>query len=180
MENEFIASISVQDYVNGWRLAATHRTIESLDKVLNYLNLTDFKDWDDNTLYKANSTAYINSYFAYQRNEKNIDGVIAKVVEAERYLNLMRLANQNLGELYFKSSEEDFVITDKVKNYIDYIRSKDPLQSPDDKRLLRNHASDYLLSFAKIRDYLHEKGEEILKKTAVVLSVEIVKHDYRV
>lgn len=85
MDNEFIELLSVQDYVYGWRLAATHDSIESFEKVFNYLNLSDFKDWDNKTSEKMNSTAYLNTYFVYQRNEEGIDGIIAKVVEAERY-----------------------------------------------------------------------------------------------
>ena len=126
MDTEFIELVSIQDYINGWRLAATHDSIESFEKVLNYLNLTEFKDWDDKTLETMNATAYLNSYFVYQRNEEGIDGVIAKVIEAERYLNLMRLGVQNLSELFFQSKEDTFVITDKLKNYITYARTKYP------------------------------------------------------
>ena len=73
-----------------------------------------------------NSTAYLNTYFVYQRNEEGIDGVIAKVVEAEKYLNLMRLGVKNLSELFFQSKENNFIITEKLKNYIAYARTKYP------------------------------------------------------
>lgn len=37
MDNEFIELLSIQDYINSCRLAATHNSIESFEKVLNYL-----------------------------------------------------------------------------------------------------------------------------------------------
>jgi hypothetical protein len=125
-----------------------------------------------------NTTGYVNSYFAYQQNENGIDGVIAKVIEAERYLNLMILGVQALSELFFKSKEENFHITDELKRYINFAKSKYPFESPDDKRLLNNHAFNYLHNFSKVRDFLKNKGEYLLKRTAVVLSVQIVKNSY--
>lgn len=178
MHNEFIELLSIPDYINSWRLAVTHESTESFDEVLNYLNLNEFKDFDDKTLEAANSTAYIHTYLVYHRNEEGINGVVTQVIGAERYLNLMRLGVQNLSELFFKSKEDDFLITQKLKSYNDYARSKYPFESPYDKELLNNHAFNYLHNFSKVRDFLLTKSEDVLKKTAVVLSVQFEKNDY--
>lgn len=178
MENEFIEFSSMEDYINSWRLAATQDNTDSLDQVLQYLNLLEFRDFDYAKLEAANSTAYINSYFAYEKSEKDIEGVIAKIVVAKKYLELMVLGVQNLGEIFFESQKESFVITDKLRNYISHARARYAFESPDDKRLLKNHASNYIQTFSKVRDFLNKKGDEILGRTAVVLSVQIDRNSY--
>lgn len=90
----------------------------------------------------------------------------------------MRLGVQNLSELFFQSKEDNFIITDKLKNYIAYARTKHPFESPDDKRLLNSHAFNHLYNFSKVRDFLLTKSEDTLKKTAVAISVQIEKHSY--
>ncbi|TXJ24909.1 MAG: hypothetical protein E6Q24_15285 [Chitinophagaceae bacterium] len=122
-----------------------------------------------------NATVYINSYFVHERNNEGIDGTIVKVIEAKKYLNLMRLGVENLNEIFFRSKEDNFVITDRLKSYLSYTRTKYPFESPDDKRLLNSHAFNYLNNFSEVRDFLIGKGDDILRITAIALSVQIEK-----
>lgn len=178
MKNEYITQFTVQDFVNGWRLAATMNGIESIDKVLQYFNLSEYNDVDEATLNKSKIAIYVNAYFAYERNNEGIDGTLFKVVEAGRFLNLSRLVIDNLGELYLQTDDPGFVPSDKHLRYAAEARNRYSLESSDDKRLLKSHTFNYIHEFTKVRDFLVKKGQEKLERAAVVLSIEVVKMEY--
>lgn len=184
MDVTYISLSYITDYINSWRLAATFDNFESIEQVLKYLNLIEYKAFDKNTLDKTKySTAYVNTYLCENLNKggldgSKIDGFITKTINAHVYFKLMLLAIDNVGNLFSTVKEVTFKINEKLNSYIKFVRSqRESWESyNDDKGLLWHDAAMSIDKFAKVRNFLSEKGSKILESSNVIISVEFVKH----
>lgn len=178
METKFIYFQNLQHYINSLKLVCTDENMGSFEKIIQHLNLGEFSHFNFKSLDKTNSILYI---YQYLEDGKNIDdkelGIVAVKLGANKYLQLALQIIKILSEIYTCSVNKDYVLTDKLKDYVEYIRNQgdffDTMSS--DVGLINSHAFLYLDNFVKCRNYLLNIDSSTLHHLYVTLYIKLEK-----